>query len=179
MPRIKAGALCSCGNAEAPATYALEQRYCIPKWEKYRCSSSWVLDAREREQFCFTEGNYQCYRNKDCENLLICEKGVTERLSSGKVYAFAGRSVYHHCPEPKKHQPQYKGQGRAPITFTSKHARATGDSAVLQTPGTCTVSGRHNTTLILRNWKTYNQPQADDITVAGFVSSYFKIVMQI
>lgn len=100
-PRIKAGVLCSCGNAEASTACTLQEHCCIPERKESRCPSSWVRDAREPGQFCFTEGNCQCYRGRDRENLLIYKKGARERIISGKTYAFAGTSVHCNCVESK------------------------------------------------------------------------------
>ena len=172
MPRIKAGALCGCGNAEVSAAYGLQERFCIPEGEESRCPSSWVWGAREPGQFCFTEGNCQCYRGRDRENLLIYEKGARERLISGKTYAFAGTSVHCHCVESEDIALSTRGKAGPPRHIYQQTHRS------LQTPETCTVSSKTDPILLLRNWKTYNQPQGDNVTVAGFVSSYFKTVIQ-
>lgn len=96
MPRIKAGAL-----GIVAMQKPLQNVHCKnAKGEKSRCPSSWVGDAREPGRFCFTEGNYHCYRGRDPENL-ICEKGARERLSTGKTFTFAGRSVQCHYAESK------------------------------------------------------------------------------
>lgn len=109
------------------------------------------------------EGNYQRYRDR--ENLLICEKGARERLSSRKTFSFEGTSVLNRRVEFKD-------------IALGTSGKATGDSAELQPPGTFTPPGKTDPTVLLRNRETYNQPQGGDVTVAGFVPSHFKAVTQ-
>lgn len=57
MPKIKAGTLRGCGNAEASAAYAFQVCFCVPKGEEFKYPSLWILgeyslDTQMQETQC-------------------------------------------------------------------------------------------------------------------------------